>query len=152
MSRDTDQKVKVNPRETPQKIHVTKNFGKIICPSRLLICGPSLSGKSQLIRRMVQYRQDIYSEHFTRIVYASPNCLAGTTDNYVDSLKEHFPELELTSELPNVHSLDLANDHSHKLVIIDDMILKFNNSKNALKLLTIHSHHANSLICNNLYL
>ena len=149
MSRERDRKVKVNPRESPQKIEVSQRFGKIICPSRLMVCGPSMSGKSFFLRRVIEFREDIYDASFSRIIYASPNCLSGTQHEYVDALKEHFPQLELTSDLPNVNTLDLTSDNSHKLLIIDDMCHQFNNSKNALKLLTIHSHHANrkDLIC-----
>ena len=142
-SRDSDQKTEVKPRESPQTIHVSKKFGRIICPSRMLLAGQSLSGKSQFIRHLIQYRDQVYDQKFSRIVYCSPACLNGGQDEYVDSIRKHFPELELSSELPNVNSLDLGSDEDHKLIIIDDMILQFNHSNAALRLLTIHSHHMN---------
>ena len=138
-----DKKVLVNPRESPQVINVSKNFHRIICPSRLLITGPSLSGKSTFIKLLLQHRENIYDSQFTRVIYCSPHCFSGALDAYLSSLRSHFPDLELSSELPNVVDLNLSADGYHKLILIDDFMLRFNNSDVAFKLLTIQSHHMN---------
>ena len=97
-------------------------------------------------KHLVQFREEIYDQKFDRIIYCNPHSLNGGSDSYIDSLREHFAGLELCSELPNVDRLDLGSDESHKLIIIDDMIIQFNHSKSALRLLTIHSHHMNSTL------
>ena len=140
-ARSIDRKIIVNPRESPQIIKVSPKFGKIICPSRMLVCGPSLSGKSTFMKYLVQYREQIFDQKFDRIIYCSPQCLTGAQDNYVDFLRKQFSDLELSSELPCVNALNITSDGTHKLILIDDFMLSFNQSQNAFKLLTIHSHH-----------
>ena len=76
------------------------------------------------------------------MIYCSPHCLS-TQEKYVNSLRSHFPDLELSSELPNVVDLNLSADGEHKLILIDDFMLRFNNSDAAFQLLTIQSHHMN---------
>ena len=136
-----DRKIVVNPRESPQIIKVSKKFGKILVPSRILICGPSLSGKSTFMQRLVQHREQIFDRKFDRIIYCSPQCLSGAQNHYVEFLRKQFPALELSSELPCVNALNITSDGTHKLILIDDFMLSFNQSQNAFKLLTIHSHH-----------
>ena len=136
-----DKKVRVNPRESPQVLKVSKKFGKIICPSRLLVCGPSLSGKSTFVKLLLEHREKIYDSDFTRVIYCSPHCLTGAQDVYVNALRTHFPDVELSSDLPNVIDLNLSADGHHKLIIVDDFIHRFNSSNAAFELLTIQSHH-----------
>ena len=59
----------------------------------------------------------------------------------MNSLRTHFPDLELSSDLPNVVDLNLSADGHHKLIIVDDFIHPFNSSNAAFELLTIQSHH-----------
>ena len=134
-------KVLVNPKETIQFINVSKNFGKIICPSRMLVAGPTTSGKSWFLAKMIEHRSSVYNCSFDRIIYFSPHCLTGGQDNYIASLRKFFPNLELSANLPNVDELNIVADDSHKLFLIDDFMQPFNNSKAAFKLLTIDSHH-----------
>ena len=140
-ARSIDRKIIINPRESPQTINVSTKFGKIICPSRMLVCGPSLSGKSTFIKYLVQFREEIFDKKFDRIIYCSPQCLTGAQDHYVEFLRKQYSNLELSSELPCVNTLNITSDGTHKLILIDDFMLSFNQSQNAFKLLTIHSHH-----------
>ena len=98
-----DKRVRVNPRESPQVLKVSKKFGKIICLS-------------------LEHREKTYDCDFTRVIYCSPHCLTGAQDEYVNSLRTHFPDLELSSDLPNVVDLNLSADGHHKLIIVDDFI------------------------------
>ena len=134
-----DRKVVVNPRESPQFITVSKTFCKIVTPSRLLVAGPSLAGKSTFLKKLVEFREEIYDQQFQRIIYCSPHCW--TQNEYLESLRKQFPNLELSSELPCLDALNIIIDGTHKLILIDDFMLAFNQSPHAFKLLTIHSHH-----------
>ena len=136
-----DRKVVVNPRESPQIINVSNKFGKIICPSRMLICGPSLSGKSTFLLNLVQHKDLLFDSKFDRIIYCSPQCLSGAQDEYIQRLREFFPAVELCSDLPDPETLNITADKSHKLILIDDFMASFNSSTLAFKLLTIQSHH-----------
>lgn len=134
-------KVTVNPKENVQIIEVSKNFGKIICPSRMLVAGPTTSGKSWFMAKMVEHRSTIYDVSFDRIIYFSPHCLSGGQDDYIANLRKFFPNLELCADLPSVDALNIFADNTHKLFLIDDFMESYNNSKDAFRLLTIDSHH-----------
>ena len=136
-----DEKVTVNPKESVQIINVSKNFGKIICPSRMLIAGPTTSEKSWFMAKMIEHRSSIYNCIFDRIIYFSPHCLSGSQNNYIASLRTFFPNLEISANLPNPDDLNIVADDSHKLFLIDDFMESFNNSSLAFRLLTIDSHH-----------
>ena len=135
------QKLIVNPKENLQIIKVSKDFGKIICPSRMLVAGPTTSGKSWFMAKIIEHRSTIYNCSFDRIVYFSPHCLSGGQEKYIASLRKSFPNLELSASLPNVDDFSIVADDSHKLFLIDDFMESFNNSSLAFKLLTIDSHH-----------
>lgn len=142
-SQASDQKILVNPKESPQILKVSRKFGKIVCPSRMLVCGPSLSGKSTFLKNLVVYRKEVYDVSFQRIIYCSPNAFNGAQDEYIQTLKTTFPDLEVLSELPVVEELNIRSDETHKLLLIDDFMISFNRSNSAFKLLTIQSHHMN---------
>lgn len=131
----------MNPRESTQFIKTSPKFGKIICPSRLLVCGPSLSGKSTFLKNIVKYREEIYDCKFNRIIYCSPQALNLSQSGYVQCLREQFSDLELCSELPNIDELNITADGGHKLILIDDYMLAFNKSNSSYRLLTEFSHH-----------
>ena len=136
-----NQKVFVNPKESVQIITVPKDFGKIMCPSRMLVAGPTTSGKSWFLSKIIEHRSTIYNSSFDRIIYFSPHCLSGGQDEYIRNLRQFFPDLELSANLPNVDELNIVADDSHKLFLIDDFMQPFNNSSLAFRLLTIDSHH-----------
>ena len=121
-------KVTVNPKETIQIINVSKDFGKIICPSRILVAGPTTSGKSWFMAKMIEHRSTIYNCSFDRIIYFSPHCLSGGQDNYITKLRQFFPNLELSASLPDADELNIVADDSHKLFLVDDFMESFNNS------------------------
>ena len=143
MERLRDKKVVVNPKEQVQYLNVSKKFAKIVCPCRILVAGPSLSGKSQFLSQLIEYRQQLFDTDFDRIVYSSPNATSGAQFKYVESLRKFFTDIEIISDLPDPVKLNLTSDGSHTLILVDDHMTSWNNSPLALKLLTIHSHHYN---------
>ncbi len=64
--------VSIKETATLQEIEVPKNFGKIICPSRMLVCGPSMCGKSTFILNVVEHRNVVYDQTFERVIYCLP--------------------------------------------------------------------------------
>ncbi len=127
-----------------QDFHVNQNFAKIVCPSRLLIAGPTMCGKSTFALQLIKYREKVYSAKFERIVYALPESAIHLHQPFIEKLKDACPYVEIFEGIPNVEELYLTTDKSsHKLVVFDDLMLKVFSSNNMLDLITNFSHHCN---------
>ena len=84
---------------------------KMVQPFRLMVTGPSTSGKSSFILNLVKFRSQMFSEQFGRILYCRPD-----TDNtrhvldYEEKLREEFDNLEVVKGLPDL-SMCCTGDH-----------------------------------------
>ena len=139
-----------------QEIFVGKNFAKIACPSRLVISGPTMCGKSSFALKLVQNREQVYDSNFERIVYALPQPSIHLHQHFIGKLRAAFNNIEICEGLPDVDELYLTADkNSHKLLILDDLMTKVFSSMKMLELITSTSHHCNIsvvIICQSLFL
>ncbi len=51
----TDKNIVIRTEQKVQEITVSKNFGRIFCPSRLVIAGPTMSGKSTFAFNLIKF-------------------------------------------------------------------------------------------------
>ncbi len=135
--------IQVNEHATVQKINVPKDFQKIICPSRMLIAGPSMVGKSTFILKLVENRDLIYNEHFERIIYCLPEDSLHLHQEFVKKLEESFPNLELIEGIPKLNELHIKESKNHKLLILDDLMMPVFETHAMMELITKDSHHCN---------
>ncbi len=139
-----DRNIVIDEGKKVQELDVTPNFGKIVCPSRLVISGPTMSGKSSFALKLIQHRAKIYTEDFERIMYALPEDSLHLHQKFIDKLREAAPNVEIVTGLPDIHEHHLAVEKtSHKLLVIDDMMMRVFQSQNLLELITSTSHHSN---------
>ncbi len=145
----------INPKKIVQELNVSKEFGKIGCPSRLVIAGPTMSGKSRFALNLVKFRNDVYNEKFDRILYCLPASMIHLHYQFTNELREVYPAIEIIEGLPDLDALHLASDkNSHKLVIFDDLMQDVFASNKILELITTTSHHSNIsvvTICQSLF-
>ena len=135
--------VVIKESATIQKIEAPENFGKIICPSRMLICGPSLAGKSTFVLNLVQNRALVYDQTFERIIYCLPEDSLHLHQEYLKKMEEAFPNLEIIEGIPQLTELHIKDNKSHKLLIIDDLMISVFDTKAMIDLITKDSHHCN---------
>ncbi len=64
---------KLQVNTTVEKLTVSKDFGKIVTPSRMLVAGPTLCGKSTFALEKIKHRDQVYDKPFERILYALPD-------------------------------------------------------------------------------
>ncbi len=146
----------LNPTKLVQEVEVPPDFIKIHCPSRMVVSGPSMVGKSRFALNLVKYRDIIYTHKFDRILYALPESSIHLHQNFLKDLEEACNFIEIIEGLPNINALDLAVEQSsHKLLIMDDLMTKVFNSSEILELVTSTSHHSNIsvvIICQSIFL
>ncbi len=136
-------KVPIKEHVTVQKITVSKDFQKIICPSRMLIAGPSMIGKSTFILKVVQNRHLIYNEEFDRILYCLPEDSLHLHQDFIKKMEEAFPRLEIIEGLPKLNELHIKDCKTHKLLIVDDLMMPVFETHSMMELITKDSHHCN---------
>ena len=112
---------KINVSSTVEKLSVSKDFGKIITPSRMLVVGPTMCGKSTFALKLIEHRECLYDQQFERIVYALPEDSIHLHQAFLGKLKQLYEKIEIVEGLPNILELHLKEDKSSKLVIIDEI-------------------------------
>ncbi len=139
-----------------QEVDVPKDFTKIKCPSRMMVSGPSMIGKSQFALKLVEFRKFIYNEEFDRIVYALPETAIHLHRQFIEKLRTVCNFIEIVEGLPDMESLNLSSDKSsHKLLVMDDLMQQAFGSNKILELVTSTSHHSNIsvvIICQSIFL
>ncbi len=139
-----------------QEVSVSSDFIKIRCPSRMVISGPSMIGKSRFALKLIEFRNMIYNENFDRILYALPENALHLHQNFIENLRSVCPLIEIVEGLPDINSLNLAVESStHKLLIMDDLMQQAFTSNKILELVTSTSHHSNIsvvIICQSIFL
>ncbi len=156
MASGTDSNLILKSSRLVQEVTVSHNFAKIHCPSRMVIAGPSMIGKSRFASKLIEYRSSVYNESFDRILYALPESSIHLHQEFIQKLRTICHFIEIVEGVPDVESLNLSADrNSHKLLIIDDLMQEVFTSKKILDLVTSTSHHSNIsvvIICQSIFL
>jgi len=113
-------------------VHVVE-VGKLAWPSCMLLAGPSLSGKSSLVFKIV--KSEVYEKSPTLVYYCYNEWqpLFETLPSDVNVLfHEGLPELE---ELKKISKTERV------LLILDDLMTRLDKFSDAEKLFSVASHH-----------
>ena len=103
---------------------------KVDNPASFLISGPSQSGKTHWIFRLIEHRNEIFTEKIEKIFYFY--------DTYQKKFDQFVDSIEFIQGLP---SLEILKDASQSLVVLDDLI---HYPKDVIsKIFTVYSHHYN---------
>ena len=62
-----DRNIVINPNLTVQQIRASRRFGKFIHPIRLLVSGPTNSGKSEWCLNLLRHQNQLFDTHFNRV-------------------------------------------------------------------------------------
>ncbi len=139
-----EENVVIDVEKKVQDLTVSSHFAKIACPSRLVIAGPTMSGKSTFALQLIKNRNIVYTHIFERIVYALPESSLHLHQKFISELRETCEKIEIIEGLPDIDELHLAADKStHKLVVLDDLMLKAFATTSIVELITTTSHHSN---------
>ena len=117
-----------------------------ISASRIIICGPSSSGKSELIYNIINHSDKMFDHPISRIYYFY--------GMWQEKFKRNSDTVEYIEGLPTQVFLDEISYESHKLMVIDDQQMTALNSRLIADLFTKYSHHKNInviLVLQNLF-
>lgn len=116
-----------------------------LTPATILIQGPSQSGKSTFIEKLIKHRNVLFKDKFDRILI-----FYGIYDPKYEALKNEGAEL--FENLPD--SLQSFSRGKPMLVVFEDLGVDCYNSKKIESLFVRESHHNQItaiLVCQNLY-
>ncbi len=105
-----------------------------------MIAGPTFSGKTTFVRRMLH--EDMIEPSPQRIVWIYKE--KGDEGEFA-GLKREFPNVEFLSDL-DIGRLDSLDASENNLVILDDVMSEAGDSKGVAKIFTQGSHHRNMTV------
>ena len=120
-----------------------ENDLKFETPCSICVNGPSQSGKSFWILKLIQNREKLFTAKFSELIYCIPDNLRLNPNPIFEEIKKSFPNATCHVGLPDTTKLNLNFDNSSKLLIIDDLMTEFLASYQMVKLLSIEVHHCN---------
>ena len=116
---------------------------KFTLPCRVILSGPSMSGKSSMMLEFMKNYDTFFDKKFDYIIYFYPEQegLASSRNAYISQLKEHVPDLIAIEGVPSMGKI--AQLEGSKCLFLDDMFQILADSKDFVQLCTAGSHHAN---------
>ena len=114
--------------------------------SNIIIGGPSQSGKTELVYKLINNSNDLFESPFDKIYYFY--------DVWQNGFNNLNNEVELIQGLPDENFLRELEPTMHKLMVLDDQQLNALNSSIIAEIFTKYSHHKNLsviLILQNLF-
>jgi len=132
-----------NPKSTIQLLDFEEDDFKFKTPFAMSVTGPSQSGKSDFIVKLMQNREFLFAVNFEKIFYFTPEALFIRHNEVFEKLKHYCPQTQHISGLPDTIKLNLTHDRTPKLLIIDDLMNDFLSSEAMVQLLSVQVHHFN---------
>jgi hypothetical protein len=113
----------------------------LFAPSTCIISGPSSSGKSSIIKSLLNNHKEVFTTPLTAVLY----CYGEDDDNFMSTLDQKlitpFKGMPSLSEVSDFISLYQGN---HVLCCFDDLGNEFMANEDNYKLFTQISHHRNT--------
>ena len=107
-------------------------------PFACLIAGPSQSGKTTLIEKII-YENSLIKPNIEKILYCYSTWQPGYTE-VINKCKELNKEIEFLKGLPEIEKF---TNNKNYLLILDDLMTECGNDRNILNIFTRDSHHLN---------
>lgn len=118
---------------------VTEDELKIAVPTTIILAGPTQTGKSTIIRKLIKYQDRMFRKPFDRILY-----FYDTRTKDYDAMEDEIPNIKFIKGLQEDKiAAENFDSQQNNLVIIDDLGKTSLNSLEVDKLFTQTMHHRN---------
>ena len=107
-------KVEVNLQT--QELKMDPDVNRMVHPFRMIISGPTMSGKSHFMYLMLKYRETIFTSKFHRIMFCIPPESAHEKMPFFKKMEKEYEHLELVLGLPKEENV--LDNALPKLIII----------------------------------
>lgn len=137
--------VDIDPELDVQEVIMGEDTLKFICPVRMLVCGPSQSGKSHFILSLLEHRNEVFDQKFASVVVWLPKENMHNYSEFIRSARSVLggqTDFEARGGLPSKSEMTLGTHAGqHRLYIFDDQMMKFFSSQIMADLMIRGSHH-----------
>ena len=111
---------------------------QIKTPFRMILAGPSMSGKTTLIRKLLLNGDSMFDRQFVKILW----CYGQYQHSAFAKIKNEVSNVEFHEGLPEDIQTHFDTSH-HNLVVLDDLMGDASKDERITKLFTMTSHHLN---------
>ena len=98
---------------------------KFESPSTCIVAGPTSSGKSSYVFKVLKHVDGVFTKKVDKTYYAY-----GVYQPLYDDMKKNIPNIEFENAVPTKETLETCamQEPGHKLLIIDDLMQKASKS------------------------
>lgn len=112
---------------------------KLESPTSVLISAPSGGGKTFLTKKILIHANAMFKVPPYKIFF----CYSMWQPLY-DEMQSEIPNIQFYQGLPTMEELnDWGSENGHKILVLDDLMMKSANSEELVHMMCIGSHHAN---------
>ena len=101
-------------------------------PVRVVVSGPSASGKTEFIKKVIDYKNDLFTTPVNRVIFVY---------KYAQTWFGKYSTVEFTKEVPQY-----LDPQEASLIIIDDVVCESSALKECTSLFVRGSHHMNASV------
>ena len=106
-------------------------------PFSMMISGPSQSGKTTFVNRLIQNKNEMIEPNVKEILWFYG------AEGSIEAIKETYPDIQFFPGLPDISQLEKFDSSVNRLMIIDDLMLQKDTARTLSDLFTKSSHHKN---------
>jgi hypothetical protein len=114
-------------------------------PTLFMVCGPTNSGKTWFVKRILENAHLMFKEPPTFVLY----CYGSVWQPMFDDIQHNVKNICFHEDLPTkAELLDIYRDNGHFICVLDDLMSERANSVEVEQFVCIGSHHLNvTIIC-----
>ena len=121
-------------------IEVPKDVNCFKIPTRIMVCGPSESGKTTIILEILKNIDHLFECQFESVTISIPEHCAILMSSFLSKVREILPHVRVVQGLPKLQ--DFIVDDSPKLLVIEDQQMALESSKQYTEAFHRWSHHS----------
>lgn len=114
-------------------------------PTTIMACGPTNSGKTTFVKRLLEHASVMFKEAPTYILY----CYGSVWQPVFTEMQHSIESVVFHEGVPSKEDLMeiRGDDRRHMICVLDDLLQDLANDKWAQELVCVSSHHLNITIC-----